>query len=979
MKKIITTFIAITYCVLALAQTPTAENSIIEKAEFIFEGHIIDQKSFYDSTMDNNGMVHGNIYNTYIIQIDKIFRSGDKFKSETIVIIDPQVGAGFAVTEYGLMIIDRDIDYSGLPASLPKNGIYFCNTYNDSKMNNVEMFISIHPSIDVTKLELPSSSKNKVKFKSKQEIYEYLEQYKNITIPEEEKQENKTEPVKKKDASGSLNVISKENQIKYAQNVQNYKKYKEFLQSRIAIVANKASNNCKELFISEMIEGTAMNKSVEIFNPTDSPIDLANFNLRIFHNGQLTPIKIPLSGTIASKSTFVIAHPAANNDIKTKADMLDNKMNFDGNDAIVLEKGNGGNYIDKIGEIGVNPGNAGWTCSGGSTKDYTLRRKKTIGKGEMDWQNKCRQQWTDHPKDNSANLKQHQSVCAATTAAEDISFSFANPIETGTTPKYFEFDIMVESGSSDTYLDNCSFFIQYNPSAFGTNVIANGKVTITKGTNFNTVTYDDPNTAVTDDSTVIFVFPFSLDYSQTSWNRTNITISQQQLVHIKMEIQNCNQNSQLEFVKQSTSSNASLYTTFPTADPFTDPFFSYDNTFYLNDLNLLLCNPFITSFTSPVYPGTFYQGTTNTDYLMTIQGANFGASRGNGNVYLKNANNGGQNYTLLDAYDFLSWTDNQIQIRMPSRIDTTLYPSTNRRTPGSGIFYVKTNTGDSVLSNTPIDMPYAIKNVGFPTLSIKKVRMDLINPDTTDSVAITFRLGTSITNTPGAEAVVRKAVRDWRCETLVYFETGTDTNINSSVQDGVSVIHFVNSFPNDSTIALASMYETGLIICLDNNGFKHVFPKEIDIAIIQNPVDGTTWFYDTLNNPLPSNNRDFYEVVLHEVGHGNLLQHVLAPTQAGNINELMFWKGFVGPVAGNDRRFINLDDGDGGFDVVIISNSVVLNTTTCNTPNVGTLNIAPDKTCGSVVRIEEHFSKKQHGGFHIYPNPTGNQGFNISY
>ncbi|PCH92855.1 MAG: hypothetical protein COB85_07735 [Bacteroidetes bacterium] len=171
------------------------------------------------------------------------------------------------------------------------------------------------------------------------------------------------------------------------------------------------SNTCKELFISEMIEGNAPNRALELFNPSDTTIDLSSFSIRLFQNGQLTPLIIPLSGTIPPKSTFVIAHPAAKPDIKAKADMLDAQMSFDGNDAIVLEK-TGGTQIDKIGEIGVNPGNSGWFVPpNGSTKEQTLRRKEPVDRGETNW-NQGKNQWTVHPKDSVSNLKQHQNICS---------------------------------------------------------------------------------------------------------------------------------------------------------------------------------------------------------------------------------------------------------------------------------------------------------------------------------------------------------------------------------------------------------------------------------------------------------------------------------------------------------------------------------------------------------------------------------------
>ena len=173
------------------------------------------------------------------------------------------------------------------------------------------------------------------------------------------------------------------------------------------------SNSCKELFISEMIEGNAPNRALELFNPSDTTIDLSSFSIRLFQNGQLTPLIIPLSGTLPPKSTFVIAHPAAKPEIKTKADMLDPQLTFDGNDAIVLEK-TGGTQVDKIGEVGVDPGTAGWFVPpSGSTKEQTLRRKYPVDKGETDW-GQGKNEWTVHPKDSVSNLRQHQSQCKKT-------------------------------------------------------------------------------------------------------------------------------------------------------------------------------------------------------------------------------------------------------------------------------------------------------------------------------------------------------------------------------------------------------------------------------------------------------------------------------------------------------------------------------------------------------------------------------------
>ncbi len=987
MKKIIITAALAFFCATTFAQYKhwneekqqheqynSYEEYVIEKAEFIFEGEVIENVFFqYD-----DGTGYPKIYTSSTMQINKIVKGGDKIKLGTITFIE-KGGMG----KNGV-ILKQDWYGAG------SKGLFFCTTSDHPTTGEITWICDTKNgySEDVSSASITPNADNSViitmlhpmgfgegkKFKTKQELYNYLHKQGHKTI-EKENKKIEEEPVKKKDTSGSLDVISKENQIKYAQNVQNYERYMEFLQSRIVIVANKTGNNCKELFISEMIEGTAQNRALELFNPSDTAIDLSNFSIRIFLNGQLTPLIIPLSGILPPKSTFVIAHPASKPDIKAKADMLDPQMTFDGNDAIVLEK-TGGTQIDKIGEIGVNPGNSGWTCTNGSTKDYTLRRKASIGKGELDWQ-QCRQQWTDHPKDNSSNLKQHQSVCGST-ALDEISFSFANAVETGVSPKFLEFDIEVSTNASGTYYDNTVLSIQYNTTAFGTNVVANGKITITKGANFNSITYIDANTVMIDDATNEVRIPFGTDpVEDGNLNRTLIDAIPQQLFHVKMEIQTCNTNSQLLFVNTFFAEFFSAYTLNPT-DSINAILFYDDALFPTNQLNNLLCVPNITSFTSPVYPGTFYQGTTDTDYLMTIQGTNFGGTQGNGNVYFLNADDGGQSYISLNDYDSIIWSDNEIQIIMPSVINILPLPLFEAATPGSGIFYVKTNSGDSVLSSTPVDMPYAIKNAFFSTLPEKKVRMDLMNNEVIDSVAIEFRLSTSITNhsNPMVEAIARRAIEDWACLTGAWFEIGPETTISSTSPDGVSVVHFVSSFTDPTTLAETEMHQATLGICEDFSGNKHVWPTEIDIAILLDPttIGAAPWHFDTIN-ALPAGKTDFFEVTLHEVGHAVLLGHV-------NYDDLMFYKPLFDPadsIPEFSRRYISAIDQTAGINVVVKGAGVTLDLSTCGGTDVGTLIILPaDQSCVNLVSAKG-LSRTNSSFINTYPNPAGNQGFNISY
>ncbi|MBI5220205.1 MAG: hypothetical protein HY958_14870, partial [Bacteroidia bacterium] len=49
----------------------------------------------------------------------------------------------------------------------------------------------------------------------------------------------------------------------------------------------------------------------------------------------------------------------------------------------------------------------------------------------------------------------------------------------------------------------------------------------------------------------------------------------------------------------------------------------YHSEIFLNNLDITLCELNISDFTSPVYPGTWYNGTTENNWELTIQGIGF--------------------------------------------------------------------------------------------------------------------------------------------------------------------------------------------------------------------------------------------------------------------------------------------------------------------------------------------------------------------
>lgn len=144
--------------------------------------------------------------------------------------------------------------------------------------------------------------------------------------------------------------------------------------------------DCENLIISQYGEGTGLlnNKALEIYNPTDAAINLADYNVHIYANGSISPIYyFQCNGMLAAGDAYVITTEDANPPLLAQADTTGQGAYFNGNDAVVLN--NGPYMIDKIGEIGVDPGVSGWPVAGASTTDNSLVRKPSVTSGQLNW------------------------------------------------------------------------------------------------------------------------------------------------------------------------------------------------------------------------------------------------------------------------------------------------------------------------------------------------------------------------------------------------------------------------------------------------------------------------------------------------------------------------------------------------------------------------------------------------------------------
>jgi uncharacterized protein len=178
-----------------------------------------------------------------------------------------------------------------------------------------------------------------------------------------------------------------------------------------------AASSADGLFFSEYVEGTSNNKALELYNATGASIDLGagGYQVWLYFNGSTTATQqMALSGSVASLSTFVFAHPSADAAILGVADQVAvNTIWYNGDDAVALVKvGPDTTFVDVIGQIGFDPGSE-WGTGDTSTQDNTIRRNADVCAGDPDGSDAFDPsvQWTGYPTNTYDGLGSHTSDC----------------------------------------------------------------------------------------------------------------------------------------------------------------------------------------------------------------------------------------------------------------------------------------------------------------------------------------------------------------------------------------------------------------------------------------------------------------------------------------------------------------------------------------------------------------------------------------
>lgn len=204
-----------------------------------------------------------------------------------------------------------------------------------------------------------------------------------------------------------------------------------------------------DLFFSEYVEGSSFNKALEIYNGTNSTIDLdaEGYTLELYSNGSSTVSQsLALTGAIAAGDVFVLANPSADSSILAEADVQNGSViNFNGDDTLVLRKG--GVIVDSFGQIGVDPGSS-WPGGGANV---TLRRQSSTTAGDTDASDMfdAAVEWDSFPSDTFDGLGSHTVDSAQPLVINEVLGS-----TTGADVEYIEL-----FGAAGTSLDGLSIIV----------------------------------------------------------------------------------------------------------------------------------------------------------------------------------------------------------------------------------------------------------------------------------------------------------------------------------------------------------------------------------------------------------------------------------------------------------------------------------------------------------------------------------------
>jgi PKD repeat protein len=282
--------------------------------------------------------------------------------------------------------------------------------------------------------------------------------------------------------------------------------------------------------------------------------------------------------------------------------------------------------------------------------------------------------------------------------------------------------------------------------------------------------------------------------------------------------------------------------------------------------------------------------TAGTATSLTITGNGFGATKGTSIVEFKNADDGGATYIQPHASQYVSWSNNQIVVQVPSR--TTSGTVTTSGTAGTGVIRVTTASGSTVSAQT-LTVNYGHLNVYYSNTLTPTQIFNTRHVNLNTMGGMTWQMYTGFDANASAKASFQRAFQTWRCATYINWVLGATVSTNTIVLDGVNVIRFdIGSELPAGVLGRCTSYFSGCVV----GSVVSFYVSELDICF----DDATNWQYGPA---APTGTQyDFESVAVHELGHGHQLTHVI------NNADVMHYS-ISNAVS---KRVLNTDDINGG-------------------------------------------------------------------
>ena len=262
--------------------------------------------------------------------------------------------------------------------------------------------------------------------------------------------------------------------------------------------------------------------------------------------------------------------------------------------------------------------------------------------------------------------------------------------------------------------------------------------------------------------------------------------------------------------------------------------------------------------------------------VLTITGSGFGANRtGNAKVEFKNGNDGGATWTAPASTEYVSWSDIEIKVMIPTLA-------------GTGQIRVTAADNSTAISAQTLTIDYSLLNS-----SLNRIWLRGQNGNGGHTFVFNNGFGTSPTD------AFKRALQSWRCNTYVNIGVSSNTTATDQyAKDNVNVVSFNGTLPNGALGVTYNWYAA----C----AFDQWYNDEFDMIFAPGP--GAGWNFGP--GATSGSKYDFETVVLHELGHAVQLGHVI------NSNYIMHYA--LGP--NTDKRVLNAtSDIAGGSDVVAFS------------------------------------------------------------